>query len=114
MTAGSCSVAISHVDGQSHTATFAVLANAPAYGGGLRIAPHASLDSDCLDLCLFAWTDRHRFVRHLPASRGGTLASQSQAASAHPRRVLRHDAGQGAGAAERLEGCREGHRPERH
>ena len=59
------------VDGQSHTATFAVLANAPAYGGGLRIAPHASLDSDCLDLCLFAWTDRHRFVRHLRASRGG-------------------------------------------
>src|SRR6185295_15029856 len=47
------------------------LANAAAYGGGLRIAPHASLDSACLDLCLFAWTDRHRFVRHLPASRGG-------------------------------------------
>ena len=30
-----------------------------------------SRSSDCLDLCLFAWTDRHRFVRHLPASRGG-------------------------------------------
>jgi diacylglycerol kinase (ATP) len=59
------------VNGQRHTATFAVLANAAAYGGGLRIAPHASLDSACLDLCLFAWTDRHRFVRHLRASRGG-------------------------------------------
>jgi diacylglycerol kinase (ATP) len=59
------------VDGQRHTATFAVLANAATYGGGLRIAPHASLDSACLDLCLFAWTDRHRFVRHLRASRVG-------------------------------------------
>jgi diacylglycerol kinase family enzyme len=29
-------------------------------------------NSACLDLCLFAWTDRHRFVRHLRASRGGT------------------------------------------
>jgi diacylglycerol kinase family enzyme len=23
------------------------------------------------DLCQFSWTDRHRFVRHLRASRGG-------------------------------------------
>lgn len=48
------------------------MANAASYGGGLRIAPRASLGSDCLDLCLFGWTDRRRYVRHFRASREGT------------------------------------------
>jgi diacylglycerol kinase (ATP) len=60
------------VDGQRYGATFTVLANAASYGGGLRIAPRASLDSECLDLCLFGGTDRRRFVRHLRAGMGGT------------------------------------------
>jgi diacylglycerol kinase family enzyme len=63
------------VDGHRYPATFTVLANAPAYGGGLRIAPRASLDSACLDLCLFAWTDRLPFVRHLRASMGARTSA---------------------------------------
>jgi diacylglycerol kinase family enzyme len=60
------------VDGNRYPATFTVLPNAPSYGGGLRIAPRASLDSACLDLCLFEWTDRLLYVRHLRAGMGGT------------------------------------------
>jgi len=32
--------------------TLAVFANAPAYGGGMKIAPHAQLDDGTLDLCV--------------------------------------------------------------
>ena len=60
------------VDGQRYGATFTVLDNAASYAGGLRLAPRASLDSECLDLCLFEWTDRRRYVRHLRAGMAGT------------------------------------------
>jgi diacylglycerol kinase (ATP) len=60
------------VDGQRYGATFTVLVNAVSYGGGLRIAPRASLDSDCLDLCLFEWTDRQQYIRHLRAGMDGS------------------------------------------
>ncbi len=60
------------VDGQRYAATFTVLANAASYGGGFRIAARASLDSGFLDLCLFEWTERQRFVRHLRAAMTGT------------------------------------------
>ena len=61
------------VDGHRHGATFALLANAAAYAGGMRIAPQASMESDHLDLCLVDWSDRWRFVRHVAAGFAGTL-----------------------------------------
>jgi diacylglycerol kinase (ATP) len=63
------------VDGQRYDSTFTVLANAASYGGGLRIAPRASLESEYLDLCVFDWTDRRRFVRHLRAGMDGAHLS---------------------------------------
>ncbi len=60
------------VDGQQHGATFAVVANAASYGGGLRFAPHARMDDDVLDLCLFDSTQRHRFARYLAAAFSGS------------------------------------------
>ena len=59
------------VDGTEHAATLAIIANAPSYGGGLRLAPEASMDSEHLDLCLFDWNARVSFLRHLPASLAG-------------------------------------------
>jgi diacylglycerol kinase (ATP) len=59
------------VDGQRHDAIFTVVANAASYGGGLRLAPRASLESDCLDLCLFAWTTRLPYLRHLRSGMDG-------------------------------------------
>ncbi|HKW90941.1 MAG TPA: diacylglycerol kinase family protein [Methylomirabilota bacterium] len=59
-------------DGGQYSATFAVVANAPSYGGGLRFAPEASMDNDVLDLCLFDSTQRHRFARYLAAAFTGS------------------------------------------
>lgn len=58
-------------DGQ-HSATFAVVANAASYGGGLRFAPEARMDDDLLDVCLFDSTQRHRFARYLAAAFTGS------------------------------------------
>jgi len=59
-------------DGIQHGATFAVVANAPSYAGGLRFAPEASMDSDVLDVCLFDSTQRHRFARYLASALTGS------------------------------------------
>ena len=53
------------VDGRRFGATFAIMANAASYAGGLRITPRARMDSEFLDLCLFDWRGRLRFLRHL-------------------------------------------------
>lgn len=55
-----------------HRATFAVVANAASYGGGLRFAPEARMDDDLLDVCLFDCTQRHRFARYLAAAFSGS------------------------------------------
>jgi diacylglycerol kinase (ATP) len=44
-------------------------------------------DSACLDLCLFAWTDRHRFVRYLRAGRGGRHLGLPGVTYLHARRA---------------------------
>ena len=59
------------VDGQRFQATFAIFANAASYAGGLRIAPRASMDSEVLDLCLFDWPGRLRFLRHFVTVHAG-------------------------------------------
>ena len=63
------------VDGQRYRATFALLANAAAYAGSMRIAPEARLDSDHLDLCAIDWSERERFVRHARAGFTGSLSA---------------------------------------
>ena len=60
------------IDGRQHAATFAVIANAASYGGGLRLAPRARMDDDLLDYCLFDWTERRRFLRYLAAGFSGS------------------------------------------
>jgi YegS/Rv2252/BmrU family lipid kinase len=59
-------------EGEQRGATFAVVANAASYGGGLRFAPHARMDDDLLDLCLFDSIQRHRFARYLAAAFSGS------------------------------------------
>src|SRR5258708_36829268 len=45
-----------------HRATFAVVANAASYGGGLRLAPGASMGADLLAPFLFDSTHSPRFA----------------------------------------------------
>jgi diacylglycerol kinase (ATP) len=48
-------------------AMLAVFANAPAYGGGIRIAPHARLDDGKLDICIVASIGKLRLLRLFPS-----------------------------------------------
>ncbi|RMG55275.1 MAG: diacylglycerol kinase family lipid kinase [Acidobacteria bacterium] len=57
------------VDGNEYRVTFATLANAPYYGGGLRLAPQARLDAVWLDVCAFRTRNKLRYLLvHLPSS----------------------------------------------
>ncbi|GAA0459978.1 hypothetical protein Aca07nite_41900 [Actinoplanes capillaceus] len=62
------------VDGQttSFTGHTVVVANAPWYGGGLRVAPHARLDDGLLDIVIVGALPRGRMLRALAALRHGT------------------------------------------
>ncbi|MBI4482645.1 MAG: diacylglycerol kinase family lipid kinase [Acidobacteria bacterium] len=62
------------VNGNSYTATFAVIGNAHCYGGGLLITPQASLTEEALDVCLIESRSKLDFVKYLIASfRGAHL-----------------------------------------
>ena len=73
-----------------HRATFAVVANASSYGGGLRFAPEASMDDDVLDLCLFDSTQRHRFARYLAAAFSGSHLGMPGVSYVKARRAVAH------------------------
>ena len=76
-------------DGQ-HSATFAVVANAASYGGGLRFAPEARMDDDLLDICLFDSTQRHRFARYLAAAFTGSHLGMPGVTYVKARRAVVH------------------------
>ena len=73
-----------------HSATFAVVANAASYGGGLRFAPEARMDDDLLDVCLFDATQRHRFARYLAAAFTGSHLGMPGVTYLKTRRVVVH------------------------
>jgi diacylglycerol kinase family enzyme len=76
-----------------HSATFAVVANAASYGGGLRFAPEASMDDDLLDVCLFDSTQRHRFARYLAAAFTGSHLGMPGVTYLRTRRAVVHGDG---------------------
>ncbi len=80
-------------EGGQHSATFAVVANAPSYGGGLRFAPEASMDDDVLDLCLFDSTQRHQFARYLAAAFSGSHLGMPGVTYLKTRRAVVHGDG---------------------
>ena len=64
------------VDGQRHEATFAVVCHARHYAGDWVIAPEAALDSDEMDVLLFAGRDRWKFFslfRQIQLGKSGHL-----------------------------------------
>jgi len=63
------------LDGHPYTGTFAVVANARNYGGGLHIAARADLGDPCLDVCLFTSRHKSRFFRYLSAAFKGAHVS---------------------------------------
>ena len=77
-------------DAGQHEATFAVVANAASYGGGLRFAPDARMDDDVLDVCLFDSTQRHRFARYLAAAFTGSHLGMPGVTYFKTRRAVVH------------------------
>jgi YegS/Rv2252/BmrU family lipid kinase len=77
-------------EGGRHRATFAVVANAASYGGGLRFAPEARMDDDLLDLCLFDATERHRFARYLASALTGSHLGLPGVTYLKVRRAVAH------------------------
>ena len=55
--------------------SFVVFANAPSYGDGMRIAPHASLEDGMLDICFVRGTSKQRIVRHFASIYSGSHLS---------------------------------------
>jgi len=81
-------------DGRAEPATLAVLANAAAYGGGLRFAPRARMDDDFLDLCLIDSTDRLRLIRCVVAAFRGEHLALRGVTYVQARRVRAHGPGE--------------------
>jgi diacylglycerol kinase (ATP) len=77
-------------DDGEYRATFAVVANAASYGGGLRFAPEARMDDDLLDICLFDATQRHRFARYLAAAYTGSHLGMPGVTYVKARRAVVH------------------------
>jgi YegS/Rv2252/BmrU family lipid kinase len=79
------------VEGRHEPATFAVIANAASYGGGLRLAPRARMDDEVLDLCLFDVTVRRRFLRYLVAGFSGSHVGLAGVTYAQAREATARD-----------------------
>jgi diacylglycerol kinase (ATP) len=56
-------------------ASFVVFANAPSYGDGMRIAPHAVLDDGLLDICFVRGTSKARIVSNFASIYSGSHLS---------------------------------------
>ena len=59
------------INGRDEEIMFAVFANAPRYGGGIRIAPAARLDDRQLDVCIVHRTSRFQLLATLPRAYSG-------------------------------------------
>ncbi len=62
----------------SEPALFVAFANAPAYGGGMRIAPAARLDDGLLDICYVRKTGKLRLLRFFPTVFSGNHVTMKE------------------------------------
>jgi YegS/Rv2252/BmrU family lipid kinase len=78
------------INGHEFQATFAAIANAPDYGGGLRLAPQARIESECLDVCAFSTQSKLRYLLwYLPVSFLGRHVGRAGVSYLHARNEIR-------------------------
>lgn len=53
------------IDGRTYEGTFAVIGKSFGYGGTLSLTPHASLDDESLDVCIFTGTSKIQYLSYL-------------------------------------------------
>ncbi|MBV8986951.1 MAG: diacylglycerol kinase family lipid kinase [Solirubrobacterales bacterium] len=70
-------VAIDGGDRRAFTGYSVAAANSPAYGGGMRLAPHASMQDGLLDVVMIAHVPKARFLCGLPSVYKGEHIKQS-------------------------------------
>ena len=66
------------VNGGEHEATFAIIANAPSYGGWFTLAPQARLEEDQLDVCLFNSRSRMEYLSYALFSLTGSHTQRAR------------------------------------
>lgn len=78
------------VDGERHQmrAMMVALANGSTYGGGMRIAPSASLTSGELEICVVGEVSKLEFLRTFPRVFRGTHVDHPQVTMLRGREVL--------------------------
>jgi diacylglycerol kinase (ATP) len=55
------------IDGRTYQGTFVVIGNSHGYGGTLELTPHARLDEDLLDVCIFSGKSKIKYINYLVA-----------------------------------------------
>jgi diacylglycerol kinase (ATP) len=77
------------LDGERHelAAMLIAVANGSTYGGGMRVAPSASLQSGWLELCVVGRMSRFAFLRAFPRVFRGTHVSHPQVTMLRAREV---------------------------
>jgi diacylglycerol kinase family enzyme len=65
----------------------AAFANAPLYGGGMKIAPRAKMDDGLLDVCVVGAVDRFRLLRLFPTVYSGNHLNVPEVEYFQTRRV---------------------------
>jgi diacylglycerol kinase (ATP) len=65
------------INGRDEEVMFAVFANSPQYGGGIRIAPTAIIDDRQLDVCIVHRTSRLQLLLTLPLAYSGAHVRKS-------------------------------------
>jgi diacylglycerol kinase (ATP) len=81
-------------DGESFSGEvlFAVVANSPSYGGGIRMAPRARLDDGLLDICVVPYMSRLEFLRWVPRAYRGEHLDHPRIKYLQARRITLHPA----------------------
>jgi diacylglycerol kinase (ATP) len=64
------------------------VANAPSYGGGMRVAPDAEIDDGLFDLCIIGDTGRLEFLRAFPRVFNGTHVTHPRVAIVRARHIV--------------------------
>ena len=74
-------------EGETHSATFALVSKSRHYGGNLLLTPQASVFEDRLDVCLFQSQNRFRYLRYLTGILAGTHLAYPDVVHRKTRRV---------------------------
>ena len=77
------------VDGRQFAvrAMLCAIANGPAFGGGMRVAPDAELDDGLFDVCIVSELSRPAFLRAFPRVYRGTHTTHPNVTMLRARRV---------------------------